>query len=174
MTNGWNRIWKSSGKCPATIPHMTNFQARGVKQGAAFEEQCRSYLAAIGYKLLGPHTTDVGCRVDEAAEAPSGQLVYFEYKGSFTGKRPGMRRTDTAKKAYLTGYMLRDTEYRTVPYVIIASHPPNTLSGRIMLAQATGNRRWGKGRLVPHLDGPAVDAVLTLNDPAATEYLEGL
>ena len=35
--------------------------------------------------------------------SPGGQVVWFEYKGSVQGTRPGLLRTDTLKKAIANG-----------------------------------------------------------------------
>ena len=55
--------------------------------------------------------------------APNGQTVYFEHKGSWRGKRPGMRRTDTVKKGLLTGFLLKAVGDET-PFCIMTSHLP--------------------------------------------------
>lgn len=134
-----------------------DFQADGVRQGTAFEQQAKAYLGALGFELHGRQKfTDIGCEVDDVAEAPNGELVYFEYKGSFKGQRPGMRRTDTVKKALLTGFLLRSIGDDT-PYYVLASHLPEGGAAQRMIDTAVSAK--------------AVSGVLGLNDPAASETL---
>ena len=134
-----------------------DFQADSSRQGTAFEQQAKAYLGALGFKLHGRHKfTDIGCEVDDVAEAPNGELVYFEYKGSFKGSRPGLRRTDTVKKALLTGYLLRSIGDER-PYYVLASHLPTGGAPQRMIDTA--------------LSAKAVSGVLELNDPAASEEL---
>ena len=78
-----------------------DFQADSSRQGTAFEQQAKAYLGALGFKLHGRHKfTDIGCEVDDVAEAPNGELVYFEYKGSFKGSqaRPCVALTQSRKR----------------------------------------------------------------------------
>ncbi len=51
--------------------------------------------------------TEVGVEIDQEAVSPTGTVVWFEYKGSVQGNRPGLRRTDTLKKAIANGALLR-------------------------------------------------------------------
>ena len=134
-----------------------DFQADSSRQGTAFEQQAKAYLGALGFELHDRHKfADIGCEVDDVAEAPNGELVYFEYKGSFKGTRPGMRRTDTVKKALLTGFLLRSIGDDT-PYYVLTSHLPTGGSALKMIDTAVAAK--------------AVSGVLLLNDPAASQAL---
>lgn len=134
-----------------------DFQADSVRQGAAFELQAKAYLDALGFDLHGRQKfTDIGCEVDDIAEAPNGELVYFEYKGSFKGARPGMRRTDTVKKALLTGFLLRSIGDDT-PYYVLTSHLPEGGAAQRMIDTAMGAK--------------ALSGVLELNHPEASRVL---
>ncbi|MXV88611.1 MAG: hypothetical protein F4117_14505 [Acidimicrobiales bacterium] len=82
--------------------------------------------------------------------------MYFEYKGSFKGARPGMRRTDTAKKALLTGFLLRAIGDDT-PYYVLTSHLPERGAAQRMIDAAVGAK--------------AVSGVLQMNDPVASQAL---
>lgn len=133
------------------------FQSRSSRQGQAFEAQARSYLEALDYTLHGKKVlADIGCSVDDEATSPCGIRVYFEYKGSFQGPKPGMRRTDTVKKALLTGFLLRSIGDDT-PYVVLTSHLP---TGGAALKMIEASRRAG-----------AVSDVLVINEPGSTEAL---
>ena len=80
--------------------------------------------------------SDVGVEIDQEATSPTGTLVWFEYKGSVQGHRPGLRRTDTLKKAIANGALLR-AHAESAPYVVITSHLPEAGSGAAMLRAAT-------------------------------------
>ena len=135
-----------------------DFQADSVRQGTAFEQQARVYLGALGFTLHGRQKfTGIGCEVDDVAEAANGELVYFEYKGSFKGSRPGMRRTDTVKKALLTGFLLRSVGDDT-PYYVLTSHRPEGGSAQRMIDAAMAAK--------------ALSGVLQLNDPVASQALK--
>lgn len=135
-----------------------DFQADAVRQGTAFEQQAKAYLGALGFKLHGRQEfTVIGCEVDDVAEAPNGELVYFEYKGSFKGPRPGMRRTDTVKKALLTGFLLRSVGNDT-PYYVLTSHLPKGGRAQRMIDAAVAAK--------------ALSSVLLLNDPTASQALK--
>ena len=38
---------------------------------------------------------DLGVEIDREAVSPKGGVIWFEYKGSLQGRRPGLLRTDT-------------------------------------------------------------------------------
>ncbi len=115
---------------------MTDFQAAASEQGRQFSEQCDSLLTLGGYKLRGRVTVrEVGVEIDREAVSPGGQIVWFEYKGSVQGLRPGLIRTDTLKKAIANGALLRALENHP-PYVVLTSHLPASGSGLAMLESA--------------------------------------
>lgn len=64
-----------------------------------------------------------------------GRTIWFEYKGSVQGSRPGLMRTDTLKKAIANGALLRALEDRP-PFVVLTSHLPEAGAGLAMLEQA--------------------------------------
>jgi hypothetical protein len=112
------------------------FQAAAGIQGRQFAEQCDTLLATMGFELRGRRViTEVGIEIDQEAVSPTGTLVWFEYKGSVQGNRPGLRRTDTLKKAIANGSLLRALA-DPAPYVVITSHLPEAGSGAAMLAAA--------------------------------------
>ncbi|MEO6987943.1 MAG: hypothetical protein ABI239_04775 [Aquihabitans sp.] len=121
---------------PATAP-SSSFQAAAGIQGRQFAEQCDTLLAHLGFQLQGRRVlADVGVEIDQEAISPAGTLVWFEYKGSVQGHRPGLRRTDTLKKAIANGALLRNHP-DPAPYVVITSHLPEAGSGAAMLRAAT-------------------------------------
>jgi hypothetical protein len=115
---------------------MTAFQAYGIQQGRVFAEQCDALLVSRGFTLDGALlVSEVGVEVDRVAIAPSGSLVWFEYKGSVQGSRPGLMRTDTLKKAVANGALLHRLMERP-PYIVLTSHLPNGGAGLAMLETA--------------------------------------
>lgn len=113
-----------------------SFQASAGIQGRQFAEQCDTLLTHMGYQLRGRRIlAEVGVEIDQEAVSPSGRLVWFEYKGSVQGSRPGLRRTDTLKKAIANGALLRSIP-DPAPYVVISSHLPESGAGAAMLQAA--------------------------------------
>lgn len=135
-----------------------SFQASAGIQGRQFAEQCDTLLGHLGFELRGRRVlSDVGVEIDQEAISPSGRLVWFEYKGSVQGHRPGLRRTDTLKKAIANGALLRGLA-DPAPYVVVTSHLPEAGSGAAMLATA--------------LRLQFLSDVVWLYDPTATARLE--
>ncbi|HZN14101.1 MAG TPA: hypothetical protein VFB78_07535 [Acidimicrobiales bacterium] len=115
---------------------MTDFQASSGIQGRQFAEQCDQLLVHYGYEIGSRLVLkDVGVEIDRVATAPSGRTIWFEYKGSVQGSRPGLLRTDTLKKAIANGALLAALPERH-PYVVLTSHLPEVLSGAAMLGAA--------------------------------------
>lgn len=113
-----------------------SFQAASGIQGRQFAEQCDTLLSHLGFELRGRRILpEVGVEIDQEAVSPTGTVVWFEYKGSVQGHRPGLRRTDTMKKAIANGALLRGLA-DPAPYVVITSHLPGPGSGSAMLATA--------------------------------------
>lgn len=101
----------------------SNFQRRAGMIGDAFERMCNVTLEGQGWQLLGrEHIASAGIEVDQIAHNQHGIAFYFEYKGSTEGNRPGLRRTDSTKKALCNAFLLR--ELGLGPFVIITSHLP--------------------------------------------------
>jgi hypothetical protein len=127
---------------PEAVPEpvakvVRSFQASAGIQGRQFAEQCDTLLTHLGYELHGRRVlAEVGVEIDQEAVGPNGTLVWFEYKGSVQGHRPGLRRTDTMKKAIANGALLHSLP-EPAPYVVITSHLPEAGSGAAMLDAAT-------------------------------------
>jgi hypothetical protein len=113
------------------------FQAASSAQGRQFADQCDLLLHSSGFGLGACRVvlTEVGVEIDREAVAPSGRPIWFEYKGSLQGHRPGLLRTDTTKKAIANGALLRSIPDRP-PFVVLTSHVPKVGSGRAMLDAA--------------------------------------
>ena len=136
---------------------VRSFQASAGIQGRQFAEQCDTLLGHMGFDLDGRRVlAEVGVEIDQQATSPNGRVVWFEYKGSVQGNRPGLRRTDTLKKAIANGALLRAVE-APAPYVVITSHLPEAGSGAAMLRAA--------------LDLGYLTDVICLYDPSATARL---
>ena len=116
---------------------MSEFQASAGIQGRMFAEQCDQLLRHYGFELEGSlRLGAIGVEIDQVASSPNGNTIWFEYKGSVQGTRPGLLRTDTLKKAIANGALLLADPARQ-PYVVLTSHCPDTGSGAAMLRNAT-------------------------------------
>lgn len=115
---------------------MSSFQASAGEQGRRFAEQADAFLLGLGWEIIGPvRLRSVGVEIDTAARSPRGTTVWFEYKGSIQGHRPGLRRTDTLKKAVANGALVLGLEEKH-PYVVVTSHLPESGSCVAMLDTA--------------------------------------
>ncbi|HZJ27999.1 MAG TPA: hypothetical protein VFF40_13470 [Acidimicrobiia bacterium] len=115
---------------------MSSFQSSSVAQGRQFAQQCDSLLGGYGYTLEGSRKVPgIGVEVDQIARSPGGTKVWFEYKGSIQGTRPGLLRTDTLKKAVANGALIAGLEDHP-PYIVLTSHLPTGGAGQEMLETA--------------------------------------
>ena len=135
-----------------------SFQATASHQGRQFAEQCDVVLREHGFELRGSlRIAEIGVEIDRVGISRQGQHVWFEYKGSVRGNRPGLRRTDTLKKAIANGALLPSLT-DPAPYVVLTSHLPERGSGKAMLEAAVQ-----LGYLA---------AVVCLYDPSSTGVLD--
>lgn len=112
---------------------MTGFQSLAGRQGRQFSDQCDVVLESEGFALEGKRRlADLGVEIDRVARTRGRHLIWFEYKGSFRGSTPGLRRTDTTKKAIANGALLAAIPDHP-PYVVLTSHVPDRGSARAML-----------------------------------------
>jgi len=115
---------------------LTDFQASAGIQGRQFAEQCGQLLMHYGYTLYGRTLiANVGVEIDCVATSPGGNAVWFEFKGSVQGTRPGLLRTDTLKKAIANGALLAGEPTRC-PFIVLTSHLPIMGAGAAMLETA--------------------------------------
>jgi hypothetical protein len=113
-----------------------SFQAYGGQQGRQFAQQCDALLVSLGFVLGGSAVLPkLGVEIDQAATSKAGRSVWFEYKGSVQGTRPGLLRTDTLKKAIANGALIQRL-VESPPFVVLTSHVPNGGAGRAMLDTA--------------------------------------
>jgi hypothetical protein len=112
------------------------FQAAAGEQGRQFASQCdlllRNYGFEVGQSVV---VSQIGVEIDREAVSPSGATIWFEYKGSVQGARPGLLRTDTLKKAIANGALLASLEDHP-PFVVLTSHLPEAGAGLAMLNAA--------------------------------------
>jgi hypothetical protein len=147
-----------------TGPERTQaFQARGVAQGKAFDEQCRLVLQGLGFWVNDRpfKVNDVGIEIDAEIRSPAGQPYWCEFKGSWHGSRPGSRRTDTVKKALADALLLHVAPDDYPPVLLITSHlPVEGRSGAQMIKTA--------------IESGALKDVICLNIPDDMERLRKL
>ena len=114
----------------------SSFQSSSTAQGQVFASQCDFLLEQNGFSLSERFVvSEVGVEIDRVATSRRGLTYWFEYKGSIQGTRPGLRRTDTVKKAVANGALLRAVPTAR-PYIVLTSHLPETGAGRAMLDAA--------------------------------------
>lgn len=139
---------------------MTDFQSSAGAQGRQFAAQCDLLLEINGFQLTGRRIErELGVEIDQEALAPAGHRIWFEYKGSLQGSRPGLLRTDTLKKAIANGALIA-TLAEHPPYVVLTSHLPIGGAGLGMLRTALAARY--------------LFDVICINDPADVRRLANL
>ncbi|HVF12156.1 MAG TPA: hypothetical protein VNA87_03630 [Actinomycetota bacterium] len=137
---------------------MTDFQRRASTQGRQFEEICRTVLTAAGFDCRDKkRIVDLQIEVDIPAVSSTGIEYWFNCKGSWFGDRPGLRRTDTLKKAIAEAYVARYAgDFPSV--VLLTSHLPKN-SGALWLSI---------------LNGSVFHDVICINDPEDVRRLSKL
>jgi hypothetical protein len=110
-----------------------NFQSSSRQQGDWFEATCRQILEAAGFTVDAVHEVidDAGVEVDIIATDQHTISFFITCKGSYRGRRPGTRRTDTLKKAIAEAYALHQRGWG--PVLLLTSHLPDTPTGRALL-----------------------------------------
>lgn len=139
---------------------MTAPTASGAAQGALFDTQCRLILAGLAFDVAEKPfvVPELGIEVDASTRNLQGLAVWFEFKGSWLGKRPGGRRTDTVKKALLSAYALHCHAVGYPPFVVLTSHLPKAASRGDLMVRAA-------------LECGALADLICVNDPADMERL---
>lgn len=118
---------------------MTDFQAAASRQGRQFADQCDQALDSLDFERRGKLVLrDIGVEVDQAAATPSGRELWFEYKGSIRGDTPGLRRTDTTKKAIANAALVRTIE-GAPPFIVLTSHMPERGAALAMIETAVAH-----------------------------------
>lgn len=142
---------------------MTGFQSNATAQGALFDKQCRLILAGLGFDVNDKPVVvpELGIEIDAKATSRLGLEVWFEFKGSWLGRRPGSRRTDTVKKALLSAYSMHCHPREFPAFVVLTSHlPKETSRGDLMVRSA--------------LDCGALADLICVNEPSDMDRLAHL
>lgn len=142
---------------------VDHFQARGVQQGQKFDEQCRLVLGGLGFEVSEKPfpVSELGCEFDAEITAMDGTRYWCEFKGSWHGDRPGLRRTDTVKKALCDAFLANEASTVFPPVLILTTHLPSPASsGAQMLKVALAS-------------GALLD-VICVNDPEDMKRLKRL
>jgi len=114
---------------------------KSVEQGAAFHDESIRALRLAGFEIASTkcRLEDVGIELDAITNNRHGIAFAWEFKGSLQGARPGLRRTDTLKKAIANGFLLSVSEIygdRFPPLFVMCSHIPVAGDGQKMMAAA--------------------------------------
>ena len=75
---------------------------------------------------------ELGCEFDAEITATTGHKFWCEFKGSWHGERPGLRRTDTVKKALCDALLAHVATESFPPVLLLTTHLP--------LAASSGDR----------------------------------
>lgn len=120
-----------------------NFQRMANAQGAWFHQECIRSLAIAGFEIAEQEfvINQVGIRLDAITNNSHGIAMPWEFKGSWNGERPGLRRTDTLKKAIANGYLLSRWQDKNMmtPLLVMTTHFPVDGSGIAMLNAVNRN-----------------------------------
>lgn len=139
------------------------FQARGVRQGRQFDIQCRLVLQDLGFAVgEKPFVVpELGVEFDAAITSRGGRTYWCEFKGSWHGNRPGLRRTDTVKKALADAFLAHLAADDYPPVIFLTTHAPQQgSSGHRMLEVA--------------LRAGALRDVICINEPRDVDRLHKL
>ena len=132
-------------------------------QGRAFEDACRALLTAQQHEVSPKpfRVPALGIEIDARMVSVNGVIYWAEFKGSWQGKIPGLRRTDTVKKALANAFLVATAPDEYPPVIILTSHLPVAgSSGDRMLAAAAA--------------AGAVAGVFNINDPDDVDRLLAL
>lgn len=106
-------------------------------QGRRFHDECVDALRMAGFEIADQclNVATVGIELDCITNNRQGIAMPWEFKGSWQGDRPGLRRTDTLKKAIANGYLFAQSElYQLMtPLLVMTTHFPLDGSGLSML-----------------------------------------
>lgn len=118
---------------------IANRQGAATRQGRAFEDTVVVLLQCQGWTIIERNwrEPEVDIEVDIVADSPTGDRWWIECKGSWESNRNGLARTDTLKKAIANGALLRLLDGHH-PYMVIASHLPESGAGKVWLERAVG------------------------------------
>ena len=104
----------------------TDFQRASTVQGQAFADAAAVMLRSrhnCTIEVSGWVEPTTHIEIDHVAWHPDIGEIWVECKGSWQGKRPGLIRTDTLKKAIANAAVLATLE-TPCPYWLVVSHLP--------------------------------------------------
>jgi hypothetical protein len=100
-------------------------------------------LQIAGFEIADQHVRihEIGIELDAITNNANGIAMPWEFKGSWNGPRPGLRRTDTLKKAICNGYLLTQWSQsdRLTPLLVMTTHLPEEGSGLAMMHAVNRN-----------------------------------
>jgi hypothetical protein len=100
------------------------FQGRGAREGAEFDELALAYLESAGATITQRGGKLAGISIDALVRGANGKVFCVLAHGNIDdGPRPGLRRTDTVRKAGDTAFLLAEDPY-TPPLLVVTSHLP--------------------------------------------------
>ena len=106
-------------------------------QGDLYHSECIRSLQIAGFEIADQHTAieEVGIELDAITNNAHGIAMPWEFKGSWNGSRPGLKRTDTLKKAIASGYLLSrwSESGMLTPLLVMSTHMPDMGSGVAMI-----------------------------------------
>lgn len=115
---------------------MSAFQSSSSQQGGIYERRVVEQLRLNGFRVEAEHRlfASVGVNVDIVAATPTGVVFVGECKATLIeGKqRPGLRRTDSVKKAIADAWAM-SLHVPRYPYVLFTNVEPDAGSGLTML-----------------------------------------
>lgn len=114
-----------------------DFQRRAVETGRQFDAESRALLNDLGFRLRPAlHLAHVGVRIDAVGGNRRGRDIFFQFIGGSVPPRPGLMRTDSAKKAICDAFLA--TLCGCYPVVLITSAKPAIGSGSDRMIRAAG------------------------------------
>jgi len=100
------------------------FQGRGAREGAEFDELAMAYLESAGATISQRGGKLAGISIDALVRGTNGKVFCVLAHGNIDdGPRPGLRRTDTVRKAGDTAFLLAEDPH-TPPLLVVTSHLP--------------------------------------------------
>lgn len=128
-----------------------DFQSRSSRDGKHFELAVVDALKAVGFEILEVNTDRHGIEIDIVAVSPNDRTIWFECKGGYE-TRPGLRRSDTMKKACANGWYLRSMAPNHPPYVVVTTGLPSRGVARALLDRALADRLFDAVLLIDQIE----------------------
>lgn len=122
-----------------------DFQLLAHIQGEEFHKDCLQSLAYFGFTIVEAplYLSDVGIELDALTLNKNLVPMVWEFRGSWRGERPGLKRTDTVKKVVANAFLFKESffEYdypgidtsKIVPLYVITNNIPDKGDSKKML-----------------------------------------